>query len=216
MRTHYPAIERAAVATLACMAVNGGFAILSRGAHADGADPLLQFRPALLVGAFGGAAGAYARMPSGFFLGADTGLATLLASDADRAESARTLVAPSRRGWAFGVRTGYAWASGLAIQARFDDLGVHTSDGTGSMMFASAGLRYALPFVVMPFAEALVGPAFDSSGVALGASLGVGASILVTRHLAIDLALRDWIADLDGGIRHIPTATLGLQIGFGR
>lgn len=179
-------------------------------------DAILQFPPALLVGAFGGSAGAYARMPYGFFFGADTGLATLVSSDSDVALRTQTQVAPLHRGWAFGVRTGYEWASGLAIQARFDDLGVHTSDGTTSLMFASAGLRYSFPFIVMPFVDALVGPAFDASGVSLGAAIGIGASIVVTRHLGIDLAFRDWIADLDGSVRHVPTATVGVQIGFGR
>jgi hypothetical protein len=167
----------------------------------------------LLVGAFGGGAGVYARTQHGFFLGADTGVATLISSDAD--QLVRSQIVPSRHGWAFGVRTGYEWASGLALQARIDDLGVHTSDGARSLMFVSGGIRYSLPLVVMPFADALVGTAFDATGASLGAAIGLGASVLVTRHLGIDVALRDWMADLEGGIRHIPTATVGLQIGFG-
>jgi len=168
------------------------------------------------IGAFGGGAGAYARMPSGLFLGADTGVAVLASSDGDTAARVAEPVAPKDTGWTFGIRAGYEWESGLALQARVDDLGTHTNDGDQSLTFCSVGVRYSLPFVVMPFVDALVGPAFDSSGTSFGAAIGVGASILVTRHLGVDLALRDWMADLDGGIHHIPTATVGVQLGFGR
>ena len=168
------------------------------------------------IGAFGGGSGGYARMRSGFFLGADTGVAASVSSDTDSVARTDPPVEPKDRAWTFGVRAGYEWDNGIAVQARVDDLGIHTNDGTEPLTFCTVGVRYSLPFVVMPFAEALVGPAFDSSGTSLGAGVGLGASILVTRHLGIDVALRDWMADLDGGIRHVPTATVGIQLGFGR
>jgi hypothetical protein len=156
-------------------------------------------------------------MRSGWFLGADTGVATLLSSDADRMPllAASTSTSPNYHAWAFGARAGYEWPSGLALQARIDDLGVHTGDGPGGSTFATVGLRYSLPFALMPFADVLAGPAFDDAGASFGAAIGVGVSVLITRHLGVDLALRDWMADLDGGIRNIPTATVGIQLGFG-
>lgn len=169
------------------------------------------------IAAFGGGGGAYARMRSGWFLGADTGVATLLSSDADQGpQLAAMSTAPSYHALAFGARAGYEWPSGLALQARLDDLGVHTGDGPEGMTFATVGLRYSIPFPLMPFADVLAGPAFDASGTSFGAAVGVGVSILITRHLGVDLALRDWMADLDGGIRNIPTVTVGIQLGFGR
>jgi len=184
-----------------------GFGVTVSIAHLAHAEP---------IGAFGGGAGAYARMRSGFFLGADTGIATLVSSSTDSIARTQSLSSPEYHGWTYGVRIGYEWASGLAIQARVDDLGTHTGDGTEALTLATVGVRYSLPFFVMPFADALVGPAFDSSGTSLGAAIGVGASLLVTRHLGVDLAFRDWMVDLDGGIRHVPTVTVGVQIGFGR
>ncbi len=168
------------------------------------------------IGAFGGGSGGYARMRSGLFLGADTGIALLVSSDADGVAHTDSPVEPKDRAWTFGARAGYEGENGVAVEAQVDDLGIHTNDGTEPLTFCAVGVRYSLPFVVMPFAEALIGPAFDSSGTSLGAGVGVGASILVTRHLGIDVTFRDWMADLDGGIRHMPTGTVGIQLGFGR
>jgi hypothetical protein len=161
--------------------------------------------PLRLVGGFGGGGGAIARAPSGLFIGADTGWAVMLGPRESSAPNA----------WAFGARVGYEWQNGLALEGRFDDLGVHPPTGGGSLLFGSAGIRYSLPLVVMPFAEALVGPGFNGSHLAPGAGLGVGASLPVLRHLMFDLALRDWIIDLDGGVRNVPTVELGITVGFG-
>jgi len=160
--------------------------------------------PARLVGAFGGGGGAFSRAPSGFFVGADTGWAVMLGPGS----------APAPDAWAFGARLGYEWRNGLAIEGRFDDLGVDPPKGGGSLLVGSGGIRYSLPFVVMPFAEALIGPAFNGSHVTPGAGLGLGASLPVVRHLMIDLALRDWIVDLDGAVRNVPTIELGIAVGF--
>ena len=167
------------------------------------------------IGSFGGGAGAYARMRSGLFLGADTGLAILESSDTTSIAHDAATTSNDRR-WAYGVRAGFEWSSGLAFQARIDDLGVHAGAGNQAVMAASVGVRYSLPFVVMPFVDALVGPAFDGDGTSLGAGMGVGASILVTRHLGLDLACRDWMSDLGGSVRHIVTISGGVQISFGR
>jgi hypothetical protein len=160
--------------------------------------------PSTLVGAVGGGGGALSRAPSGLFVGADTGWAVMLGPGSE----------PAPNGWAFGARLGYQWRSGLALEARFDDLGVDPPTGGGSLLVGSGGVRYSLPFLVMPFAEALVGPAFNGSHVTPGAGVGLGASLPVVRHLMIDLALRDWIVDLDGAVRNIPTVELGVAVGF--
>ncbi len=121
---------------------------------------------------------------------------------------------PAHDAWSFGARVGYQWRSGLAIEGRFDDLGVDPPRGGGSLLVASAGLRYSMPFVVMLFAEALVGPVFNDSHAAPAAGLGLGITLPVVRHLALDLSVRDWIAGLDGVVRDVPTVQMGLSVGF--
>jgi len=144
--------------------------------------------------------------PSGGFIGADTGVATLLPSNRDAAEV----------GWAFGFRGGYQWRSGIALQVRFDDLGVNAPGGGGGpLLLATAGVRYSLPLALMPFAEVLVGPTFYGSQVTPGAALGLGVSLPVLRHLAFDLSVRDWLADLGGSVCNTPTVELGATVIFG-
>ena len=168
------------------------------------------------IGAFGGGGGAYARMRSGLFLGAETGLALSTGTDALAGGAPRVESMP-RSWWTFGVRAGHEWENGIAVQLRFDDLGARAGDGASTLSVASAGVRYSLPFIVMPFVEALVGPAFEGGQTSFAAGLGVGGSLLITRHLAFDLAFRDWMTDLGGaGIRHVPTVTVGVELGFGR
>ena len=176
------------------------------------AQPVLHGIDPVLVGAFGGSHGHGGRAPHGWFLGADTGWAWFVgAPDA----IARTTSQPPRdNAWCFGARAGYQLASGLAVQARFDKLGVDAPDGSGSLDAVSAGVRYSLPVVPMPFAEAMVGPMFHGSDASASAGVGVGLSLLVARHVAFDGAVRDWIVDL-GSVRHIPTVTFGITAGFG-
>jgi hypothetical protein len=165
---------------------------------------LLPLPPAVLVGGAGGGGGAYARAPRGFFIGGDAGGAVMVGAGADAAHGA----------FAFGAHAGYQWASGLSLQLRFDDLGVSPPDGSGPLLLGTVGARYSLPLVLMPFAEALVGPAFHGSQVTPAAGLGLGVSLPVLRHLAFDLSVRDWIAGLDGAVRNVPTAELGITVGF--
>lgn len=172
--------------------------------HLHGIDPVL-------VGSFGGGHGRGGLAPRGWFIGADTGWAWFV-SMPDAA--ARTTSPPRDNAWCFGARAGYQLASGLAVQARFDKLGVDAPDGSGAVDMISAGVRYSIPIVPMPFAEAMVGPGIHGSAVDPGAGIGLGVSLLVARHVAFDGALRDWIVDL-GGVRHIPTITFGITAGFG-
>ncbi len=165
----------------------------------------------VLVGAFGGGHGHGARAPHGWFVGADTGWAWFIGMPD---VVARASSVPRDNAWCFGGRAGYQLASGLAVQARFDELGVGAPDGSGSLAALSAGVRYSVPIVPMPFAEAMVGPTFHGSDAAASAGVGIGLSLLVARHLAFDAAARDWIVDL-GGVHHIPTITLGITAGFG-
>ncbi len=172
--------------------------------HLRGIDPVL-------VGAFGGGHGHGGRAPHGWFLGADAGLAWLVGTT-DTA--VRTTSSPRDHAWCFGARAGYQLASGLAVQARFDKLGVDAPDGSGTLDTISGGVRYSVPVVPMPFAEAMIGPTFHGSDVSASAAVGVGLSLLVARHVAFDAAAHDWIIDL-GGVRHVPTVTLGITAGFG-
>lgn len=199
--------------SLACMFVLG---VVSGPARADpglgspvlgrlgGLDPVL-------VGAFGGGHGHGGRAPRGWWLGADTGWAWFVGMPGAIARATST---PRDNAWCFGARAGYQLASGLAVQARFDKLGVDAPDGSGTLDTVSAGIRYSVPIVPMPFAEAMIGPTFHGSDAAVSAGVGVGLSLLVARHVAFDAAARDWIVDL-GGVHHIPTLTLGITAGFG-
>jgi hypothetical protein len=162
--------------------------------------------PAALVGAYGGGVGAVSHAPRGAFVGADAGWSTMLASGTDSAHGA----------WAFGLRGGYQWRSGLALEARFDDLGVSAPDGGGPLLAAVGGLRYSAPLIVMPYGEVELGPTFYGPHVSPSAQIGIGLSLPLHRHLVIDLGARDTIANVDGAVRHVPTVALGLTVGFAR
>jgi hypothetical protein len=168
-------------------------------------DDLVPLPPLRLVGGAGGGGGSIARAPSGPFLGADTGWATMLGAAG----------APATGAWSFGARAGYAFSSGLALDARFDDLGVHAPSGEGPLLLGTAGVRYSLPFIVMPFADAHFGAAWYGDHATPTAGLGLGLSFPVLRHLLVDVSARDWIADVDGSVRHVPTFELGIAGGFG-
>ena len=87
---------------------------------------------------------------------------------------------PSRDGWGFGVRTGYAFGSGLELHLRYDDLGVEPSGARSPLQLATMGLRYSVPFLFpMPFAEVDAGPAFILGDVDFGAGGALGLSFPV-------------------------------------
>jgi hypothetical protein len=172
--------------------------------------PFLGVPPALLVGGAGGGAGAMGRSPEGWFLGADSGWATLIGGATARSEDEF-----HHDAWCFGARAGYQLASGLAVQLRFDDLGVSAPDGTGTLLFATAGVRYSLPLTVpMPFVEAMVGPAFHGGAVSPSVGAAVGLSLFAGRHVALEATLRDWLVGIDG-VHHAPAVMLGVTAGFG-
>lgn len=182
------------------------------------ADPLppallgsLRRMDPVLVGAFGGGQGHWLGAPHGWFLGVDAGRAWLIGGT-DIA--ARSTSGVHDEAWCFGARAGYQLVSGLAVQVRFDKLGVSAPNDRGPVMTASAGVRYSVPVVPMPFAEVLIGPAFHGSSVAPSAGLGVGASLVAARHIMFDASLRDWLIDT-GGVHHVPTVMLGITAGFG-
>lgn len=184
-------------------------------ADPPGSEPVLgQLRGlprAILTGGFGGGHSG-ARGPHGWFLGADTGWTWLVGGSRDVV--AREVTDTRSNAWCFGARGGYQLASGLAVQARYDHLGVDSPDGSGALSFVSAGVRYAFPMEVEPFAEAMVGPALHGSTTSPGAALSVGLSVLASRHVAFDLAARDLLVDI-GGVNHIPSITLGITAGYG-
>lgn len=188
----------------------------SRAAADPGPQPVLgQLRnlpPAVLIGSFGGGHGG-GRAPHGFFLGADTGWAWLVGGSSSDVV-AREAVTTSSNAWCFGARGGYQLASGLAVQARYDHLGLTAPDASGALSFVSAGVRYAFPMEIEPFAEAMVGPALHGSTTSPGAALSVGLSVLASRHVAFDLTARDLLVDI-GGVHHIPSITLGITAGYG-
>ena len=139
--------------------------------------------------------------PSGLYVGVDAGEALRLASALDPVGGA-----PS-----FGVRAGYLFRSGLALDLRADDLGLE--DAAGVLRAGGLGLRYTLPGPVRPFAEVHAGAA-GYVGFVLAAECGAGLAVPVGRHVLLEWAARDWIADLDGSVRHVPAFTAGLTVGF--
>jgi hypothetical protein len=165
---------------------------------------LIAMPPEVLVGAYGGGSGALAHAPRGGFVGADAGWATMLATGGDEASGAP----------AFGLRAGWQWASGIALEGCFDDLGASPPQGGGPLLVGSGGVRYSVPLVVMPYAEVLGGAGFYGAHVSPTGGLGLGVSVPVLRHLMLDVGVRDWIADIDGHVRHVPTAALGFTVGF--
>ena len=195
---------------LALVIVISGRASASPRPEAPLLDRLGNVDP-VLVGAFGGGHGHGGRAPHGWFIGADTGWAWFLGMPE---VAARATTAPREDAWCFGARGGYQLRSGLAVQMRFDKLGVEAPDGSGPLDAISAGVRYSVPIVPMPFAEAMIGPTIHGSDVVASAGLGVGVSVLLARHVAFDATGRDWIVDL-GGVHHIPTLTFGITAGFG-
>jgi hypothetical protein len=186
---------------------------LAPAAHA-GSDPLLDairgLPPAVLIGGFGGGHSG-ASGPHGWFIGADTGWVWMTGSDV-----ALQSTTSERRTNAlgFGARAGYQLVDGLAVQARYDHLGVSSPSLDGPLSLTTAGVRYALPAELEPFAEAMVGPAYHGGTTSLAVGLAVGASVLASRHLTFDLTVRDWLVDI-GGVHHAPTITLGITAGFG-
>jgi hypothetical protein len=159
------------------------------------------FRPAGHHGGGGGPRG-------GSFLGVDTGAAISLPAGGDGAE----------RAFSFALRTGYELPSGLAVQLRYDYLGVAphlTMSPTSPTQIGSAGVRYSIPFLFpMPFFEAMWGPAVDGRTVSIAGSLGAGASFPIGRHVRVDASVRDWITPINARLRQILTFELGVAVSF--
>ena len=162
---------------------------------------------ARLVGAHGGGGGGRALLqPSGVYVGLDAGGALMPA--AGDASTTGAL--------AFGVHGGYRLPSGLAFDVRGDNLGVYAPAGGGLLLAAGAGMRYTVPLFVMPFAEAHLGAVSYAPGVAFAGDAAIGIAVPVGDHLELDATARDWIAGIDGAIRHVPMFTLGFAVGFDR
>lgn len=161
--------------------------------------------PARLVGSWspGGQAGEGPR--GGPFLGVEGAWATTLAVADD----------PAHGSPAFGVRAGWAFANGLALHLRYDDLGVEPSSSPSPLQAVTGGLRYSLPFVEpLPFAEVDAGPAFVGGDAHFGAAAGLGASLPLGPYVLVNLVARDWLVPIAGELRQTLTAGLGLTVTF--
>jgi hypothetical protein len=144
----------------------------------------------------------------GVFIGVDTGVALALASGFD----------PAHDAWTFGGRAGYEFRNGLALQLRYDYLGLaphFTTPPASPTQIGSAGVRYSIPFLIpLPFFEAMWGPSFNGDSVSIAGGLGVGASVPIGRHLRIDASVRDWITPIDDQVHQILTFELGAAVSF--
>ena len=149
------------------------------------------------------------RAHAGVLVGVDAGWTTLLGGDGQDATG----------GGSFGARLGYQFRNGLALQSRYDFLGVSapalSASPGGAIQVASAGLRYSLyTGIVAPFGEAMIGSAFFGGDATIAGSLALGATIPLTRHFGIDLAVRDWLLPIDGHARQAIVADGGIYVSF--
>jgi hypothetical protein len=116
-------------------------------------------------------------------------------------------------GWAFGVRAGWAARNGLSVHVRYDDLGTEPAGIRPPLQFATAGLRYTVPFVVpMPFAEVDAGPAFVGSDVHFGAGAALGLSVPLAPQILVDVAAHDWLVPVAGTLRQTLSVGLGIAV----
>jgi hypothetical protein len=122
---------------------------------------------------------------------------------------------PAHGAWTLGVRGGYAFASGLEMHLRYDDLGFAPSSSRSPLQLATAGLRYSAPLPVMPFAEVDVGPAFALGDVWFGTGVAVGATLPLVNHVLLDLAGHDWLVPISGALRQTLGVSLALAVTFG-
>lgn len=119
---------------------------------------------------------------------------------------------PAQGSAAFGVRGGWAFPNGLSAQLRYDDLGVRPDSSRAPLQWATAGLRYSLPFVVpLPFAEIDAGTAFVTGDVHPGAGAALGISIPIGPVL-VDVVGHDWFVPIAATLRQTVTVGLGLSI----
>ena len=140
----------------------------------------------------------------GPLLGVEGSWATTLPANTDSSQASGAL----------GVRAGWAFANGLAVHTRYDDLGVAPASSRTPLQLATVGLRYSVPFFVpLPFAEVDVGPAFALGDVQFGAGIGLGISLPLGPVL-VDLLARDWLVPIADTLRQTITAGAGLSIVF--
>ena len=169
-----------------------------------------SFLPLRLVGHVGSAGHAGHGPRGGLFLGVDTGIAVAIASGDD----------PMHDAFTFGVRGGYELRNGLAIQLRYDDLGVKPElagppSSPSPVQLGTFGVRYAMPFLFpLPFFEAMWGPRVYGGSVSLGGGLGLGASFPIGGFVRIDASARDWLMEIDDRVRQILTFDVGLAVSF--
>jgi hypothetical protein len=188
---------------LACL--GGGNAVADDFRPAESLRRSLWGPPARLVGGWSPAGRTGEGPRGGALLGVEGAWATTLPASDD----------PAHGSLALGVRAGWAFASGLALHVRYDDLGVAPSSSRSPLQAATAGRRYSLPFVApLPFAEVDAGPAFVGGDVQFGAAAGLGASLPLGPYVLVDLVARDWLVSVAGELRQTVTAGLGLTVTF--
>jgi hypothetical protein len=192
------------IALVALIAFSPRWASADELLPAQARDVRATFPLMRLVGGHGGGGGGRTLQVMGPYLGVDGGFAVMLASRGTEARDAL----------GFGVHAGYRFPTGLAIDVRGDDLGVTPDGHGGPLLAAGAGLRFTLPALVMPFADAHVGTALAASQAVFAADAGLGLELPIVRHFAVELGARDWIADIDGTVRHVPFLTVGFVFGF--
>jgi hypothetical protein len=187
----------------AAIAATGFLALCVARARSASAEPAIGFaRP---IGAWTAGGHAAGGPLGGPLLAVEGGGAVLLPAGLE----------PARGSFTFGARAGWAFAQGLAVHVRYDDLGVRPRAGFYPLQLATAGLRYSVPFLVpLPFAEVDAGTAFAAGGIRFGAGAGLGLSVPLGPHVLIDVVGRDWLVPVAGLLRQTLTGSLGLTVAF--
>jgi opacity protein-like surface antigen len=156
--------------------------------------------------------------PSGFLFGVDVGAAIPLVGGGIESEVSLAL----------GARVGYQFPNGLSAAFCYEDLGLSPSLVDGAQLqFVTLNVRYTFPFVFpMPYIEAMaglslataeapLGPGAGPVSVGAGGALGAGASFPLSRHIAIDLGVRDWLAPISGQLFQVLAVEAGFSFAFG-
>ncbi len=131
-------------------------------------------------------------------------------------------------GFGLSAKLGYQALSGLSMALEYDDLGLTpAATAADRFQFGTFAMRYTFPYPIpMPYLEAASGVAVitppgplgsqgESSFVAPGGALGLGISIPLSHHVAIDVGLRDWIAPAAGTLLQVLSLEAGLDLTVG-
>ncbi len=130
--------------------------------------------------------------------------------------------------FAAGGLVGWQFPNGVAVLFRYQDLGLRPDVVANTQwQLATFGMRYTFPYIIpQPFLEALVGLSLVNSNAPLapgggnlqispGGAVGVGLALPLARHVAVEVAARDWLSPIGGDLFQILGLEAGVTVDFG-